>query len=70
MHDGGVAQPVDAAKMENKRTVADAVETIAALGYSRGDAKRMVEDVISGSPELSSVEEITLAVLRRLDTRP
>ena len=68
MHDGGVAQPVDAAKLENTRSVADAVETISALGYSRGDAKRMVEDALSKDPDLGSVEEITLAVLRRLDT--
>jgi Holliday junction DNA helicase RuvA len=38
MHDAGVAQPVDAARLESKRTIADAVEAIAALGYSRGDA--------------------------------
>ncbi len=69
MHDGGVAQPVDAAKMENKRTVADAVEAIAALGYNRGDAKRLVDDALAADSELEGLEAITLAVLRRLDTR-
>ncbi|MEO8539943.1 MAG: Holliday junction branch migration protein RuvA [bacterium] len=69
MHDGGVAQPVDASKFESKRAVADAVEAIAALGYSRNDAKRLVEDTISADPELSGIEAITLAVLRRLDQR-
>ena len=69
MHDGGVAQPVDAAKLENKRTVADAVEAIAALGYSRGDAKRLVDDALAADGELEGLEAITLAVLRRLDTR-
>ncbi|MGE0599880.1 MAG: Holliday junction branch migration protein RuvA [Dehalococcoidia bacterium] len=69
MHDGGVAQPVDAAKLESKRTVADAVEAIAALGYSRGDAKRLVDDALAADSELEGLEAITLAVLRRLDTR-
>ncbi|MGE3075228.1 MAG: Holliday junction branch migration protein RuvA [Dehalococcoidia bacterium] len=69
MHDGGVAQPVDAAKLENTRTVADAVEAIAALGYSRGDAKRLVDDALAADSELEGLEAITLAVLRRLDTR-
>jgi Holliday junction DNA helicase RuvA len=69
MHDGGVAQPVDAGKLESKRTVADAVEAISALGYSRGDARRMVADVMADDAGLESLEAITLAVLRRLDVR-
>ncbi len=69
MHDAGVAQPVDAAKFESKRAVADAVEAIAALGYSRNDAKRLVEDALEAAPELAGIEAITLAVLRRLDQR-
>jgi Holliday junction DNA helicase RuvA len=69
MHDGGVAQPVDASKLESKRTVADAVEAIAALGYARGDAKRLVDDAMAADAELSGLEAITLAVLRRLDVR-
>lgn len=69
MHDGGVAQPVDAARMESTRTVADAVEAIGALGYSRGDAKRLVDEAIAADGGLEGLEAITLAVLRRLDTR-
>ena len=69
MHDAGVAQPVDAARLESKRAVADAVEAIAALGYSRADAKRLVEDALEADPELAGIEAITLAVLRRLDQR-
>jgi len=69
MHDGGVATPVDASKLESKRTVADAVEAIAALGYSRGEAKRLVEDTMADNPEIEGLEAITLAVLRRLDVR-
>jgi holliday junction DNA helicase RuvA len=69
MHDGGVAQPVDASKLESKRVVADAVEAIAALGYSRGDAKRLVDDAVADDPALTGLEQITLAVLRRLDVR-
>jgi Holliday junction DNA helicase RuvA len=67
MHDGGVAQPVDASKLESRRTHADAVEAISALGYSRGDAKRMVADAVANDSTLESLEQITLAVLRRLD---
>lgn len=69
MHDAGVAQPVDAARLESKRAVADAVEAITALGYSRGDAKRLVEDALEADPDLNGIEAITLAVLRRLDQR-
>jgi len=69
MHDGGVAQPIDAAKYESKRAIADAVEAIAALGYTRNDAKRLVEGALSANSDLAGLEEITLAVLRGLDTR-
>lgn len=69
MHDGGVAQPVDATKLQGRRALADAVEAIAALGYSRGEAKRLVDDVVAEDPGLVSLEAITLAVLRRLDVR-
>jgi Holliday junction resolvasome RuvABC DNA-binding subunit len=69
IQDGGVAQPVDANKLESRRTIADAIEAIGALGYSRGDAKRMVADVMADDAALESLEAITLAVLRRLDVR-
>ena len=60
---------VDAARLESRRTIADAVEAIAALGYSRGDARRMVADAMADDSGLESLEQITLAVLRRLDVR-
>ncbi len=69
IQDGGVALPVDANKLESRRTIADAIEAIGALGYSRGDAKRMVADAMADDAGLESLEAITLAVLRRLDVR-
>ena len=67
LHDGGVERPVDAAKFEQKRVVADAVEAIAALGYPRGDARRWVEEAMSADADLQGLEEIMMAVLRGLD---
>jgi Holliday junction DNA helicase RuvA len=64
MHDGGVRQPVDAKKLEERRFEVDAVEAITALGYPRNDAKRWVEEALQGEPGLASVEQLTLAVLR------
>ncbi|MCC7088356.1 MAG: hypothetical protein IT295_04330 [Dehalococcoidia bacterium] len=69
LHDGGVAQPVDAAKFEQKRVVADAVEAVSALGYPRADAKRWVEDAMAADPGLATLEAIMMAVLRGLDNR-
>jgi Holliday junction DNA helicase RuvA len=69
LHDGGVAQPVDAAKFEQKRVVADAVEAVSALGYPRADAKRWVEDAMAADPGLATLEAIMMAVLRGLDSR-
>lgn len=67
LHDGGVERPVDAAKFEQKRVVADAVEAIAALGYPRSDAKRWVEEAMGADAGLQGLEEIMMAVLRGLD---
>ena len=69
LHDGGVAQPVDAAKFEQKRVVADAVEAVSALGYPRTDSKRWVEDAMAADPGLATLEAIMMAVLRGLDNR-
>lgn len=69
LHDGGVAQPVDAAKFEQRRVVADAVEAISALGYPRADAKRRVEEAMAADSSLNTLESIMMAVLRGLDTR-
>jgi Holliday junction DNA helicase RuvA len=64
LHDGGIAQPVDPRRFEERRVVADAVETIVALGYPRADARRWVEDARAADPGLETLEAITMAVLR------
>jgi len=69
MHDAGVAQPVDAARFEHRRVVADAIEAIAALGYPRTEARRWVEDAIAADPAITSLEAIMMTVLRGLDNR-
>ena len=46
-----------------------AVETVVALGYPRGEAKRWVDEVRAAEPDLTTIEEVTLAVLRRRDSR-
>lgn len=69
MHDGGIEQPVDASKLEQRRVVVDAVEAVAALGYPRAEAKRWVEEALSADQTLETIEELTLAVLRRRDAR-
>ncbi|HEX6030205.1 MAG TPA: Holliday junction branch migration protein RuvA [Tepidiformaceae bacterium] len=69
LHDGGIVQAVDAHQLESHRAVADAVETIVALGYPRADARRWVDEVCIDEPALATVEDITLAVLRRRATQ-
>jgi len=67
MHDGAIEKPVDTARLERDRVLADAIETIAALGFPRADARRWVEDAHTREPSLQSVEALTLAVLRGRD---
>lgn len=67
MADGGIDKPVDATKLESRRAEQDAVESLAALGYPRSEAKRWVEEALADDPSLLSVEVLTLAVLRRRD---
>jgi len=67
LQDGNVQQPVDAGKLESRRVAVDAIETIAALGYPRVEAKRWVEDALAEDHSLTRVEDLTLAVLRRRD---
>lgn len=69
LHDGAISQPVDVKELEARRIVADATDTIGALGYSRAEAKRWVEEALEADPELASVEELTLAVLRKRGSR-
>lgn len=64
LQDGEIASPVDISRVGRDRTVLDAVETIAALGYPRAEARRWVEEALADEPALATVEEITLAVLR------
>lgn len=65
LQDSHIAQPVDAAAIEGQRAVADAVEAIVALGYPRPDARRWVDEARGAEPGADTVEELTLAVLRR-----
>lgn len=64
LQDGEIATPVDIAHLARDRTLLDAVETIAALGYPRAEARRWVEEAVADDPSLSTVEDLTLAVLR------
>ena len=64
LQDGGIAAPVDAAKLEKGRVVADAAEAIAALGFPRAEARRWAEEAHAADASLESVEALTLAVLR------
>ncbi len=65
LQDGHIAHAVDPAKLDGHRAVADAVETIVALGYPRPEAKRWVDEAREEDGGLETVEALTLAVLRR-----
>ena len=67
MQDSGIALPVDVRALEGTRLVADVVETIVALGFSRADARSWVEAAQESNPGLVTVEALTLAVLRGRD---
>ena len=67
MHDSGIERPIDPRQTEPRRAAADAAESLVSLGYSRSEAKHWVGEALGADPDLSSVEEITLAVLRRQD---
>ncbi len=67
LQDGGIAQPVDLRRLGASRLVADVVDTIASLGFSRPDARRWVEEAQAADPGLATVEGLTLAVLRGRD---
>ncbi len=64
MQDGGATAPVDARAVAASRFVADAVETITALGFSRPEARAWVEEALQADPALATVETLTLAVLQ------
>lgn len=65
LQDGGIAQPVDVSRLEQKRLTSDAIETIMALGYPRQDARRWVEEAQAAEPAIATLEALTMAVLRR-----
>ncbi|MGI8424991.1 MAG: Holliday junction branch migration protein RuvA [Chloroflexota bacterium] len=65
LQDGGIDQPVDTSRLERTRVAADSAEAIAALGYPRNDAKRWVDEALAADASLTTVEALTLAVLRR-----
>jgi len=69
LQDGGISKPVDRSVFEGRRVAVDAIETIAALGYPRSEARRWVEEALANNPALTTIEELTLAVLRGRDTR-
>ncbi len=69
LQDGAIARPVDPAHLEQNRVFEDAVEAVAALGYPRNQSKQWVEEARAADPSLATVEDLTLAVLRRRDSR-
>ena len=69
LQDSGISKPVDRATFESRRVEVDAIETIAALGYPRSEARRWVEEALANNPSLTTIEELTLAVLRGRDSR-
>ena len=68
LQDGGLDSPVDLDSLRRDRVSLDAVEAIAALGYARTDARRWVDEALAADPDIATVEELTLAVLRARDS--
>ncbi len=68
LQDSGIAQPVDVKAVEADRVVEDAVEAVTGLGFNRAQAKQWVEEALAADAGISTVEELTLAVLRRRGT--
>ena len=64
LQDGALENPVDLEGLRRDRVALDAAEAIAALGYARAEARRWVADALADAPEIDTVEELTLAVLR------
>ena len=64
LQDGALETPVDLEALKRDRVALDAAEAIAALGYARAEARRWVADALADAPEIDTVEELTLAVLR------
>ena len=64
LQDGAIDSPVDIDSLKRDRVGLDAAEAIAALGYTRSEARRWVDDALTEDPDIATVEELTLAVLR------
>lgn len=64
LKDGAFESPVDLDGLKRDRVALDAAEAITALGYARSDARRWVDDALAADPDIATVEELTLAVLR------
>ena len=64
LQDGALENPVDLEALKRDRVALDAAEAIAALGYARAEARRWVAEALADAPEIDTVEELTLAVLR------
>ena len=64
LQDSAYESPVDIDSLKRDRVALDAVEAIAALGYARSEARRWVDDELAADPDIATVEELTLAVLR------
>lgn len=64
LQDGAIESPVDLESLKRDRVALDAAEAVAALGYNRSEARRWVDDALAADPDIATVEELTLAVLR------
>ena len=64
LQDGAIESPVDLESLKRGRVALDAAEAVAALGYNRSEARRWVDDALAADPDIATVEELTLAVLR------
>lgn len=64
LQDGALENPVDLEGLRRDRVALDAAEAIAALGYNRSEARRWVDEALSDDPDIATVEDLTLAVLR------
>ncbi len=70
LQDGAIDSPVDLDSLKRGRFALDAVEAIVALGYSRAEARRWVEEALEATPEVETTEDLTLAVLRARGAGP
>ena len=64
LQDGAIENPVDLESLKRDRVALDAAEAVAALGYNRSEARRWVDAALAADPDIATVEDLTLAVLR------